>query len=120
MRTAVLVLLVACSSRAAAPDPTEFRKMTPEQKCKVTAPRAARCADELMQAELRAIDPGHAMDEIAKRLEDEPKANAAEATRIHEAGCMSDPHYTESIVACWNLDDCNEFAACVTKTQAPK
>ena len=120
MRTAILALLVACGGTSAAPDLVEFRSMTPERQCKVTAPRAARCADELMVASLRALDPEHAMGDVANQLEDEPKADMATAARMHEVACMSGPGYTAGIVACWNIGDCKEFAACVMHTPAPR
>jgi hypothetical protein len=126
----MFLALAACGSKAAptglgkssAPDPTKFRAMTPEEQCKATAPRATRCATELLIEDMRETfsrEPADTafVDDVAKRIGNEPRPTAAEAARMHEAKCLSDlSHgYPAAVARCWNMDDCREFATCVTR-----
>jgi hypothetical protein len=119
----ILLVLAACSDKL--PDPpsaSAFAAMTEDQKCEATAPRATRCVEELMIADLRQLstasgDGNLLADEVAKAWEDEPRAGGDEARRIHQAACLGDRDggYMTAVVACWNEPDCKSFASCVYK-----
>jgi hypothetical protein len=111
---AVLVL-AACNRLPDPPDAEAFKHMMAKQRCKATAPRAVRCADELMVAGVKAMGVGSEFDDFAEELRDTPRATDDQAISMHKMQCLGDPHYAEAVLACWKESDCDAFAACVMK-----
>ena len=54
--------LGACDKLPAAPDAKAFEAMSWEARCEATMPRAKRCTDELLIAELATLDGGDASE----------------------------------------------------------
>src|SRR5262249_23716132 len=118
VKLALAVLaLAACNRLPDPPDAEAFKHMTAKQRCRAAAPRAVRCADELVVATVKALDMGSAGDEIAEKLDDMPGATDDQAIAIHKTQCAADPHYPDAVLACWKTADCDAFASCVTKFQ---
>lgn len=111
----MIALVAACSSSLPSPpDPQAFQKLTVEERCEATAPRAVRCANELLVAQARALSA-----ELGSRIErvtDDPPS-ASEARAMHDVSC-ADAAYPAAIVACWSTSECNAFAACVVSTSS--
>jgi hypothetical protein len=109
------VLLAACGDKKPAPpDPRAFANMTVDQKCDATAPRATRCTNELLVAQVKTLDGA---DELAKavqeRVQDTPTTDD-DARKIHQTMCAGDGSaFVDSVVRCWATEPCDAFAACV-------
>jgi hypothetical protein len=121
---AVVLLLGACGDKLPArPNEASFRAAGPTEKCKLTAPRAMRCADELMVAELRSLaggDDGGLADAVAEDLKKDPKPTTKKDRRVmHEHMCLGGPSYADAVFACWSEASCNAFAQCVMNPAAP-
>jgi len=119
MRSTVLAsLLAACNKLPEPPSAADFAAMTDEQKCEATAPRATRCTDELLVAELRDISGDDAFAaEIGRDYATGPRPDADEAHTIHQLACRGDRDgaYQKAVFACWDVTDCSAFARCVYK-----
>jgi hypothetical protein len=108
--------LAACSDKLPeAPDAASFKKMTAEERCEATAPRATRCVDALMIAQLESLGSG--LDDLGKKLRDEPRATDDEAREMHRTYCAEGPSYADTVFACWDIKGCRAFAACVMKLE---
>ena len=114
---ALVAVLAACHDKPAKPDPAAFAKMTRGQQCAATAPRAEKCADELMVADLHALGSqlGSGLDALEDKLRDSPPATDDEAHEMQRLHCVESAHFAEAVVACWDEDGCDAFAACVAK-----
>ena len=70
-----------------------------------------------MIEDMKALGSDPALTEAMRRAQDDvestPRATGGEARKIHETQCAADPGYAAAVVACWNIDDCTQFAACV-------
>lgn len=112
----VLVLVASCGDAdRGPPDPQQYKAMTDEQKCDATAPRATRCIDELLAAQMKDVLAADAKSgaEIDQALDRTPGATASQASEMHRVSCAGDPHYADAIVACWSTAGCRQFADCV-------
>jgi len=113
MRAALLLLLVGCG-KPTAPDPQAFARLGPAERCTATEARGAACADELLVGDLVALgDP-----ELEKGLRDKldgERATAREARAIHRTHCTASDGYAAAVRACWDVDPCDAFVACVAK-----
>jgi hypothetical protein len=113
MRLILALALVACSSKAPPPDPATFRAMTPDEQCAATEPRGADCADEIMLRDIHALDMGSdAIDELDDRIRAR-RSHGSEAKKLHALQCLSSKGYPAAVLACWEVSDCDAFAACV-------
>jgi hypothetical protein len=121
---AVVLLLCACDKMPARPSEASFRAASPTEKCRLTAPRAMRCTDELMVAELRSLaggDDGGLADAVAEDLEKDPKPTTKKDRRVmHEHMCLGGPTYADAVFDCWSEASCKAFAQCVMKPAAPR
>lgn len=111
MRAAALLgFLIGCStSIPPPPDRAAFDKMSVEDKCRATLPVGARCANELVDAELATLMPD------AKAPGD--RVSGAEAEKVYLADCFGNvgDEGARAAYACWDkASDCTAFAACVT------
>lgn len=113
MRWLAAIALAACSYKPPAPPSAEsFEKMTADERCEATEPRAMPCVDALMMASVTALG----VDGSA--LRDAPRATDDEARQIHKVQCLGNPKYADAVFACWGRDGCHAFADCVTKLEA--
>lgn len=116
MRCLLVLLLVttACKDEApVAPDPKQFATLSLEQKCETTRPRASRCIDEILIAQLESMAADKEMtDSLAKGLRRE-KSGPEEADEMHRTSCRASDAYADAVYACWAKTDCKSFAACV-------
>jgi len=124
MRHAWLAVLVlaSCDKLPARPAEKEFEALGPGGKCKATAPRAMRCSDELMVAQIRALameGGGEMADVIEKDLKDSAplleKNPQKDREAMHKLNCVGGPSYAEAVYKCWSIEDCKTFADCVMK-----
>jgi hypothetical protein len=122
---ALVVAASACSKKAGPPPAPElFRAMTADEKCEATAPRATLCIDELLIASLQALaQQGSGERELADGLTADlrgTKSSDRQAADMHRMNCLgaSDAVYAEAVVACWTVEGCEPFAACVTREEA--
>jgi len=98
--------------------------MTADEKCAATAPRATLCIDELLIANLHALDPQvSGGSELAAEVTTDLRAKRSsdrQAAGMHRINCLgaSDAAYAEAVVACWTIEDCEPFASCVTREEA--
>lgn len=89
-----------------------------EAQCQQTEPRALPCMDLLFVAYAAASlgVPAENMSNLKDKHSDD-----AEARMLHKTNCMGarDFAYMQDIVACWNEQGCDAFAACVgTRTKS--
>jgi hypothetical protein len=121
-----LVLLVACDKVPTRPDEAKFRAADSMEKCKLTEPRAIRCSDELLAAELRSLggpDDGDATNAIAEQVEKDPKPlSDKQRHAMHETSCLGslNDEYVNGVFDCWAIADCKAFATCVMKAPSPR
>ena len=118
---AVVLLLAACSDKMPGrPDEASFRAAAPSEKCRLTEPRATRCSDELLVADLRSLagsDDGGLADAVAEDLHKDSRPTTAKARRaMHQNMCLAGGGYAEAVFACWSETSCKAFAACVMKS----
>lgn len=113
-----LAVVVGCHKRVDPPDPAQYRSMSLEQRCEVTAPRATQCIEEVMEAELRTLLKHP--DDAPTIIDDHGRATGSEAAAIHRVQCAGSPRgeYQDAVIACWDRDGCREFAACVAAARA--
>jgi hypothetical protein len=120
---ALLFVLVACDKPPPArPDEATFRAAAPMEKCKLTAPRAIRCSDDLMVEELRTLTNGDkGMEEFANVVEEDVKLDKPTSDEdrhaMHKTRCLGNvgTTYADGIFECWAVEDCKQFAQCVMK-----
>jgi hypothetical protein len=119
MRTCLLLLVIcACGKRLEKPDPAELAKLEYDAQCAAVAPRAGRCANELIAADLRSLP----VDEPGQRELARAAAGGARELTDHEArgiaitSCVgrADRTFPARVLTCWDEDDCTRFADCVT------
>jgi hypothetical protein len=121
---ALLLSLAACDKFPTRPDEAKFRAADPMEKCKLTEPRAIRCTDELLAAELRSLggpDDGGAANALAEQVEKDSKPLTKEMRHsMHKTACIGslDDGYTNGVFDCWSISDCKRFAECVHKPSA--
>ena len=124
MRNALFAVLVlaACDKLPERPAEKEFEALGAGGKCKATAPRAMRCSDELMVAQLRALTMeggGELADVVEKDLKDNAplleKNPQKDREAMHKLNCVEGPRYAEAVYKCWPIEDCKAFADCVMK-----
>lgn len=120
----LLVALTACDRFPSRPDEAKFRAADSMEKCKLTAPRAIRCSDELMIEELRSLggpDDGAAANALAEQVEKDSKPLTQEQRHsMHKTSCAGslDDGYVNGVFDCWAIADCKKFAECVMKQPA--
>jgi hypothetical protein len=117
----LLALLLACGGDAppSKPSPEAFEAATAIERCELTEPRAARCADELVVEGMRDLlgdDP--LVDQTAAEIR-ASKPSRRQRRDIHATSCHADPIYAAAVLACWDERDCTAFARCVVSRRAP-
>ncbi len=107
------------------PTPEMLAGMTSEQRCDAVARRAIPCNDAIAVELMRHVEGGG--EELAEAVKE---SLAAETRRrpdpdaerkIHEANCHGSRHdrFPAAVIACWDMPDCDRFAACVQVNDAP-
>ena len=123
---ALLFALAACDKPPTRPDEAKFRAADPTEKCNLMAPRAVRCADELLVAQLRSMggpDGADISGAVAEDLEKNPKQLSDEDRRaMHVNMCLGSLNdgYVNAVFDCWSVAGCKQFADCVMKPAPPK
>lgn len=120
---ALAVMLAACDKLPDAPEAKAFEAMSMDGKCEATLPRAKKCADELMLAELATIGGDLATAELADGLREDLKKSPTysdDAEAMHRTSCAGsrDDSYMRGILRCWDVTPCRAFAECVYKPAA--
>ncbi|MBL9020257.1 MAG: hypothetical protein JNL83_39090 [Myxococcales bacterium] len=117
-----VVALAACDKLPAAPDAQAFETLSPEGKCEATLPRAKRCTDELLLAEVASLDPGGNSELTNALREDlgETPTYSDDAEAMHRSSCLGsrDDSYPRGVLRCWEVTPCKAFAECVYKPVA--
>jgi hypothetical protein len=115
-----LVALVACDKPPPArPDEATFRAASPMEKCRLTEPRAVRCSDDLMVAELRSMTQGDkGMEDFANVVEEDVKLDkptSEDRHVMHKTSCLGSvgTSYQDAVFECWAVEGCKKFAECV-------
>src|SRR5258706_15901218 len=113
---AVLLLAAACSDKP--PDLAKFKAMSEADQCEAAAPRATRCIDDLLVADIKAV--GLDKELRGKLVKDVRTTHSTpdERKAMHEIQCLSGPAYTNAVVACWTIEPCKEFAECVVREES--
>ncbi len=122
----LVTMLAACDKLPAAPEAKAFDAMSAQAKCEATLPRAKKCTEELMLAELGSIGGGN--DELVGALREDLSKTPTysdDAEAIHRNACLGsrDDSYARGIVRCWDVTPCEAFAKCVYSappTSAPR
>jgi hypothetical protein len=112
----LVVALVACGGGPKPPDPARYQAMSEEERCEATAPRATKCIDELLAADLRdlASAVGSEVEAAAAAMErDDRPLGDREALTIHQIRCETAETYPDAVLACWSESGCDAFARCV-------
>lgn len=116
---AIAIALAACGDGLPSrPDEAKFHASSMTERCRLTAARAIMCTDELIVAELRAIDGGGG--ELADVVEQDitadnrlPKQSRKQNIEVHKTSCLANPGYAEAVFRCWSQANCKQFATCV-------
>ena len=122
-------LAFGCDNLPDRPDEKTFNAAPFMEKCRLTAPRAIMCTDELMVADVRALAGGMGegsefLAMVEKDVANEPKRSAKherkEGIAIHKTRCAGDQYeeYPTAVYACWAQDGCKKFVDCVTQKSA--
>ena len=122
MRLSILALgLCACggASPPTKPDPAALKKLSYEAQCEAVAPRVAPCANEIMIADLRELDPDPSSSgtrALSEDIERRGTPSADEGRKIAILSCMGtrDEKFPSQVLACWEIEDCARFVACTT------
>ena len=115
---AVLLLAAACSDKPAPPDLAKFKAMSEDDQCEAAAPRATRCMDDLLVADIKAVGLDKDLKgELVKEVRTTP-STPDERKTMHKVQCMSDPAYANAVVACWTIEPCKEFVECVVREES--
>jgi hypothetical protein len=120
----LLAMLAACDKLPPAPEAAAFAAMSSQAKCEATLPRAKRCVDELLVAEVDSLNPGGdpAFTDALREGMDKSPTYSDDAEAMHRTSCLAsrDGSYTRGILRCWDTTPCRAFAECVYKTEAPR
>ena len=114
----LVVVAAACDKLPARPDLATFDKLSESEQCEAAAPRGTRCIDDLLIADIKALDLDiDTKTQLVKELRTRPTAPADQRT-VHDVQCHGDPAYAKAIVACWTIEPCKEFVDCVEREKA--
>src|SRR5688500_5126093 len=118
--TLIAIVLCACGKTPLEkPDPAALQRLTYEAQCEAVAPRAGRCANELMIADLESLARSDGMDVSAivddMRRDDDLSSEQARSIARHSCMGTATETFPARVLACWDEDDCTRFAACVTR-----